>query len=351
MRRLLFLLALASVCVPARAQRHSGITSPPTAPPPPQTAPPPPAPIVAVSSGLGPLVFTQANAPEPAPESLVAQLQADDDRIRAAALSAVGAPAAYISREHPPVPHSLQINYVALGTAGELDAIVTLELDLHLVSAVLVPSGSSWRRVATVTYQTAFADPTTNLGTFLRTVRSLLGPDHYTAIFHGVSLTPDGDLTEHEAHLNVFNGHAAITISFASAERVCEAPHLQPHTPHTDCDLTERWLQAEPSEGSAAAVLVTATGRVGAHDAIDPLSRSRLFDFAHTRNYECQPFEFNDDTSHYEPTANSAPCFESPKPPATAAPAKPPQLSPAKPDKAPVSSPVSLTPGRLRAQN
>jgi hypothetical protein len=230
-----------------------------------------------------------------------------------------------MSREHAPIPHSIQINYVALGSAGELDAILTVELDLHLVSAILVPSGSAWRRVGTVTYATAFADPTTNLGTFLRTVRSLLGPDHYTAIFHAVSITPDGDLTEHEAHLNVFNGHAAITISFASAERVCETPHLQPHTPHTDCDLTERWLQAEPSQGSAAAVLVTATGRVGAHDATDPISRVRLFDFAHTRNYECQPFEFSDETSRYEPTANSAPCFESVKP------ATPPATTPVKP--------------------
>jgi hypothetical protein len=342
MRRLpVLLLALAASAVPVRAQRHSGITSPPTAPPPPQAAPPPAAPIVPVSSGLGPLVFTQANAPEPAPESLVAQLQADDDRIRAAALSAIGAPSAYIAREHAPLPHSVQINYVALGSSGELDAIMTVELDLHLVSAILVPSGSSWRRVATVTYATNFADPTTNLGTFLRTVRSLIGPDHYTAIFRGVSVTPDGDLTEHEAHLNIFNGHAAITISFASAERVCETPHLQPRTPHGDCDLTERWLQGEPAQGDSAAILVTATGRVGVHDAIDPVSRMRLFDFAHTRNYECQPYEFDDDTSHYEPTANSAPCFESVKPPAAppAATTKPSQPAPAKPDKPATAAP------------
>ncbi len=339
MRRLvILLLALAAASASARAQRHSGITSPPTAPPPPQVAPPPPAPIVAVSSGMGPLQFTQANATEPAPESLVAQLQADDDRIRAAALSALGAPSSYVSRDRAPIPHSVQLNYVALGSSGELDAILTVELDLHLVSAILIPSGSSWRRVGTIIYQAAFADPTTNLGTYLRTVRSLIGPDHYTAIFHGASITPDGDLTEHEAHLNVFNGHAAITISFASAERICEAPHLQPHTPHTDCDLIERWLQAEPSQGADAAILVTATGRVTAHDAIDPVSRVRLFDFTHTRNYECQPFLFSDETSHYEPTANSAPCFESTRPPAAAAPVKPGQPAPATPSKSPGGS-------------
>jgi hypothetical protein len=334
MRRLLsLLLALTAAAVPARAQRHSGITSPPTAPPPPQAAPQAPAPIVAVSSGMGPMQFAQANAPEPAPEALIAQLQAEDDRIRAAALSAIGAPTSYVSRDHAPVPHSAQVNYVALGSGGELDAIVTVELDLHLVSAILVPSGSAWRRVGTVTYATNFADPATNLGTFLRTVRSLIGPDHYTAIFHAVSITPDGDLTEHEAHLNVFNGKAAITISFASAERVCETAHLQPKTPHGDCDLTERWLQGEPAQGDAAAILVTATGHVGAHDAIDPVSRMRLFDFARTRTYECQPFQFNDETSHYEPTANSAPCFDSNKPPAPSTTAKPQQLAPSKSDR------------------
>ena len=177
MRRLVFFLALAIAAVPARAQRHSGITSPPTAPPPPQAAAPAPAPVVAVSSGMGPLQFVQANAPEPAPETLVAQLQAEDDRIRAAALSAIGAPTAYVSRDRAPVPHAMQVQYTALGASGELDAILTVELDLHLVSAILVPSGSAWRRVGTVTYATNFSDPTTNLGTFLRTVRSLIGPE------------------------------------------------------------------------------------------------------------------------------------------------------------------------------
>ncbi len=143
------LLALAAASASARAQRHSGITSPPTAPPPPQVAPPPPAPIVAASSGMGPLQFVQANAAEPAPESLVAQLQADDDRIRAAALSAIGAPTAYVSRDRAPIPHAVQLDYVALGSSGELDAILTVELDLHLISAILVPSAGSWHRVGT----------------------------------------------------------------------------------------------------------------------------------------------------------------------------------------------------------
>jgi hypothetical protein len=303
---------------------------------------------------MGPLQFVTANAPEPAPESLIAQLQADDDRIRAAALSAIGAPTSYASREHAPIPHSVQLNYVALGSSGELDAILTVELDLHLVSAIMVPSSGSWRRVGTMTYATAFADPTTNLGTFLHTVRSLLGPEHYTAIYKAASITPDGDLTEHEAHLNVFGGRAAITISFASAERICETPHLQTHTPHGDCDLTERWLQAEPTQGNSAATLVSATGRVGLHDAVDPVSRTRLFDFAHTRNYECQPFLFDDKTSRYEPTANSAPCFESVRPPATPAnPAKPGETAPtttsatptkASPTAAPAAGPRFRTP-------
>src|SRR6201995_2850524 len=127
MRRLFTLaLALSAATVPTCAQRHSGITSPPTAPPPPQAAAPAPAAIVAASSGMGPLQFAQANAPEPAPETLVAQLQAEDDRIRAAALSAIGAPTAYVAREHAPVPHAMQVQYTALGVSGELDAILTV---------------------------------------------------------------------------------------------------------------------------------------------------------------------------------------------------------------------------------
>lgn len=324
MRRLLpLLLALAASIAPAHAQRHSGITSPPTAPPV-QQPPPPPAPIVAVGSGMGPLQFVQANSVEPAPELLAGELQTGDERIRAAALSAIGAPSAYPTREHAPIPHSIQISYVALGSASGLDAILTVELELHLVSAVFVPSNGEWRRVATITYPSTFADPSTNLGTFVRTVRSLIGPDHYTAIFHGVTVTPDGDPTEHEAHLNVINGKAVITISFVSSERVCETAHLQPRTPHADCEVTQRWLQAEPTLGVSNAMLITATGHVGAHDTVDPVSRFHLFNFAGARNFTCQPFLFSDQTLHYEPTANVAPCFE-PKAPPPAAP-KPPAV-------------------------
>jgi hypothetical protein len=315
----ILLLALAAAAIPALAQRHSGITSPPTAPPPPQQTPPPPEPIVAVSSGLGPLQFTTANSPVPAPDVLAYQLRSTDEHLRAAALSSIGAPPAYITHGNSLPPHSILVDSVALGEADKLDAILTVELELHLVSAILVPSpDGTWRRVATVTYATPFADPDTNPGTFLRTARSLNERDHYVAVFHGISTTPDGDITENEAHLRIVNDRAVITISFVSREQTCETAHLQPHTPHADCELTERWLQDQAVEGPGHVVLVTATGRIGAHDAIDPISRSRAFDFAVGRSFECQPFVFSDEASHYQPTANSAACFE-PKTPTPAA--------------------------------
>lgn len=326
------LLVVLAVAVPfatapftaAHAQRHSGITSPPTAPPPKQAAPPPPEPIVAVSSGMGPLQFTQTNLAVPDPQVLVRELQSADERVRAAAFTAVGLPAAYLAHGHSPVPHSVGLDFVALGTTTDLDAILTVELDVHIVSAILVPSDVGWRRIANITYATSFADPATNPGTFLRTVRALTHSDLYTAVFHGVNLAPDGDLTENEAHLRVLNDHAVITISFVSRERICEPARLQGRTAAHECEVTERWLAPLRTEGPGHAMMVTATGRVNGHEVLDPISRSRLFNFARGHFYSCQPYVFSDATLRYEPTANAGPCFARPAPPLTApAPVRP----------------------------
>jgi hypothetical protein len=307
-KRVLMAMVLAGMALPAVAQRHSGITSPPTAPPPAQAAAPAATPIVAVSSGMGPLQFVEASSPEPAPESLARQLQAEDERIRAAALAAIGAPAPYLVRDRAPMPHSVRVDYVALGNSGELDAILTAELDLHLVSAVLAPFGNGWRRVATLTYATAFADPATNSGTFLQTTRSLMGMDHYTAVFHSRSVTPDGDVTEHEAYLSLIRGHAVMTISFVSHQRVCEAAHLQAHTPHNECEVTDRWVQPAAADEPTRVTVVTATGRTSAHELLSGTPEPRLFDLAGQRTYECQAFEFSDTSSRYEPVEANGPC-------------------------------------------
>ena len=317
MRKLLLILfALAAPLAAAHAQRHSGITSPPTAPPPKQATPPPPEPIVAASTGLGPLQFAQANLVVPEPQVLLRQLQSDDDSIRAAAFSTFGIPAAYLTHGRvAPLPHSVALEFVTLGDQPELDAILTVELDLHLVSAILVPAEGGWRRIATVTYLAAYANPNTNLGTFVRTMRSIRQPQHYVAIFHGSNTSPNGDITENEAHLRILNGHADITVSFVSYERICEPSRLQVHTPPHECEVTQRWIQADPHEPPGNALMVIATGRVSIREANDPISRGHLFDVARARGYSCQPFLFSDETGHYEPTANPTPCFARPGPP------------------------------------
>lgn len=312
---LLTLLALAAPFTVAHAQRHSGITSPPTAPPPKQAAPPPPEPVVAASSGMGPLQFNQANIVVPEPQVLVRQLQSDDDSIRAAAFSTFGVPAAYLTHGRAPVPHALQLDFVPLGLESELDAILTVELDLHLVSAILVPAEGGWRRIATVTYLAAYANPNTSLGTFLRITRSIRQPQHSVAIFHGSNSSPNGDLSENEAHLRVLNGHADITVSFVSYERICEPSRLGPKTPPHECEVTQRWIQADPHEPPGSALMVIATGRVWFREANDPVARGHLYDVARARAYSCQPFLFSEETGHYEPTANPTPCFYHPVPP------------------------------------
>ena len=298
----------AAVFLPAiYAQRHNGLSSPPT--PPPQKHGNNAQAIVPVSSGLGALQIALVDYGVPAPQSLTRQLQADDDRTRIAALSALGTPGQYLSRGHVPYPHSIQLDLIALGLTDDLDAIVTIELDQHMVSAILVPEGDSWHRIATVVYPAPFSDPNTTPATFLHLTRSLMQHERYRAVYRATQNNPNGDLTENEAHLRVLNNKLTTLISFVSSSRACNVAK------HPGCELTHRWLQPDPADPTQHSLLVTATGHLAPREAADPLAASDQYQQSHLRTFTCQPYAFSETTQRYEPTANSGPC----PPPALAA--------------------------------
>lgn len=301
----LFALLTTALCVHgmAAAQHHGSGSAPPTAPhPTTQHAGSAPAEIVPVSSGLGALQFASVNYGVPAPQALTRQLQDSDDRTRAASLAAIGAPGQYLVRGHIPLPHSVQLDFVALGAGDELDAILTVELDQHIVSAILLPEDGNWKRIATVIDPTPFNDASTTPYTFLHIERSLLQPDRYRAIYHAPANGAHGDFVENEAHLRIFNSHAVITVSFASSARTCDVPT------HPGCEITQRWLQPDAADPTHRFFMVTGTGWLTAKEAADPLARSRPFQVAHLRAFTCQPFLYSASTEHFEPAANAAPC-------------------------------------------
>jgi hypothetical protein len=292
----------AAVFVPAvAAQRHNGLSSPPTAPPPKGSAKSQT--IVPVSSGLGALQIVLVDYGVPAPQSLTRQLQADDDRTRIAALSALGTPGQYLQRGHVPFPHSIQLDLIPLGLTDDLDAIVTIELDQHLVSSILVPEGDSWHRIATVTYATAFNDPRTTPATFLRVARSLMQHERSRAIYRATQSSPSGDFTENEAHIRVLNNKVVTLISYVSRARTCNANPKRP-----GCDLVHRWMQPDVADPTQRFLLVSATGHLSPHEAADPLAASVEFQQSNLHTFACQPYVFSETTQRYEPTANSGPC-------------------------------------------
>jgi hypothetical protein len=300
----LFAASLASLCLQgvAAAQRHSAGASPPTAPA--RVAGRTAAVILPVSSGMGALQFVSVNYGVPAPQSLTRQLDADDERTRSASLAALGAPAQYLQRGHVPFPHSIQLDFVALGTTDDLDAVLTIELEQHIVCAVLTPADGDWKRVATVIYPTPFNDPSTTPATFLRLTRSFLEQNRYRAVFRATTNGANGDSTENEAHLRILNNRAVITISFVDSARSCDHSGGK----HAGCTITRRWLQQDTADEHRF-TLVTGTGRFDTSDLADPLAHANIFQTAHLRNFSCQPFVFSDATQHYEPTANPQPCL------------------------------------------
>ena len=296
-----FPLALFCIVSAASAQRHDVGSAPPTAPP--------PKPIIVAQPtlpagpSLGALQLTNVHYAVSAPESLVTQLQTSNDGIRASALAAIGAPAQYLERGHIPFPHSVRLDLIPLSDSNELDAILTVELDQHLISAILMPEDEQWHRIATALYPTAFANPATNPTTFVRTDRSLLDPLRYTVIFHTTTNGANGDFTETEVHLRILSAHAAVTTSFASFERSCDPTHQKP------CDITQRWLQPDTTSPEHHFLLVTATGHDRLHEASDPIAHAEAFEDSRLRTFTCQPFTFSDTTLRFEPAADPAPCI------------------------------------------
>lgn len=293
-------LALLSVAGTAMAQRHAGGSSPPTAPP---MQPVVVAPVALMPSAMGALQFYTGNYGVSAPQSLARQMQSSDERIRTAALAAIGAPGQYMAHGHVGSPHSVHLDFVSLGETDELDAILTVELDQHMVSAILTPQDDEWHRIATVVYATAFTDANTTPSTFLRTDRSLLEPMHYTAIFRATANGPNGDFTEKEAHLRVIHGRAIITLSFTSAERSCDTTTDHP------CAMIERWLQADGTDPAHHFLLVTATGHVKNKDAGDPIATAETYETAHLRTFTCQPLVYSVSALHFEASGAAAPCI------------------------------------------
>ena len=314
------LLALMCTLCTASAQRHDLGSSPPTAPPPKQIVLPQPVVPDPANAGLGAIQFSAVNVIASAPQSLIVELQSSDDRMRTSGLAAIGAPSQYLIRGHVPFPQSVRLDFVALGNTAELDAILTVELDQHLISAILMPQDDQWRRIATLLYPTPFRSPSSTFSTFLRTDRSLVDHPHYTAIFHGITSGTNGDFTESEAHLRILTGHAVVTVSFPSTERTCDPTHQHP------CDLTERWFQPDSTDPEHHFLLVTATGHVKPQESGDPIARSETFETAHLRAFTCQPFIFSETTLHFESTAPAAPCavpHDPPHEPSTTSPAPP----------------------------
>jgi hypothetical protein len=293
-------LALFCIVSTASAQRHDLGSSPPTAPPPKPVVVQQP--LLPAGPTLGALQLSTGNYDISAPQSLAVQLQTSDDRTRTAALAAIGAPNQYVDHGRVAFPHSVRLDFLPLGASTELDAILTVELDQHLLSVILMPEDGQWHRIATVLYPTAFTNPATTLSTFLRAERSLSEPQRYTAVFHTTISTADGNLTETEVHLRILGGHAVVTTSFASSERTCDPTHQHP------CELTQRWLQPDTGDPEHRFLLVTATGHDKPNDAGDPIAHAETFEGSHLRTFTCQPFAFSDTTLHFEPTADPTPC-------------------------------------------
>lgn len=297
---------------PAGAQRHSHGAAPPTAPPTPVRSPAAaaPPPVAVFSSSLGPIQFTASNLGTAAPQSLTRQLSADDERTRSSALTALGAPSQYIARGRVPFPRTVQLELLPLSNYSEIDALVTAELEHHLVTAVLTPANGEWRRVATVVTSIAPGDPVNTPSTFVSTGRLAANARRYEVVFRVRQPGSDGSLMENEAHLVLLGGRAVISANFVGESLQC-SPAGSPGGHTTGCGITFRWLQPPAATGEQP-MLVTATGALNGKDAAGILAGSREFALTHARSFTCQPLSWTDATARFEAAGAPSACNKLP---------------------------------------
>jgi hypothetical protein len=277
---------------------------------------------------MGPIQISHVNFGVPAPQTLLRQLRFDDDRTRAAALSSLGVPGMYLQHGSVAYPHSVELALVPLGVNNDVDALLTVEMDQHIVTAVLVPDSGNWRRIATLTFATPFANPETNPSTWLRTARSFLHEDKYRAIFHASSGSLHSpSFVESEAQLRILNDHAVVSISFASTSWECDLPPATEPSPFPataapvvrtpkpahkimGCEIVHRWLRPDFDQGPAHFELITGSGHLSPKEATAPFADSISMITAHLRNFSCQPFLLQPNTLLFEPAGPVAPCYK-----------------------------------------
>jgi hypothetical protein len=179
------------------------------------------------------------------------------------------------------------------------------------VTAVLIPDGDNWRRIATVSFADPFLDVLNTPSSFATTERELVNHSRYRAVFRAMVTDNHGSYTENEAQLRVINKRPVMTISFVSRSRDCSAPPTiagKPHTAASGCSVLTRWLQADPADPFKQFILISASGRIPAHEAVGAIVADPIFGDAHLRTFDCQPFLFSEQTEHFEPTGASLAC-------------------------------------------
>ena len=299
------------------AQKHGGRSAPPTAPPPPVVAAP--VPIVPASSGMGAIQFVQVNYGVPAPQSLTRQLRFDDDRTRAAALSAIGAPNQYLQHGHIPMPRAIALDLVPIGTTDDLDAMLTVELDQHIVTAVLVPVDGNWRRIASFVYATPFDNGTVTPTTWLRT--ALHDPEGPLPRTPSSTLlpAPSPATTPRTKPTSASSTANPSSPSASSPRRANVRPPHHPPLPASPSRApppnpaarlpNANWFQPDPRRPYQK---VRASHRhwprLPQRLPETPLASSRTMLLSQLRTFSCQPFLYSESTQHYEPTAPNAPC-------------------------------------------
>lgn len=276
----LFLLCAHSVdCVSAQVQKQATNTDPQD----------------------GYLTLRNSHIAWPSPESLIKDLQGDNDAARLRAANQLGIDEGSDAKSSP---EEVLLRYATLGANWDEQTVIAVEYgSSRLYGAVAVQKGGTWERVATFYCWCKYG-----IGDLLEEfIRVEPAPDGRSELVLRASGGGTGIYTQDESHFRYFHGELRRVLYFVNHARACDPTAPGPYT----CKVERRWFINNSGDPSSGSTLVEANldfqpngGRMDVEFEVEDLQ------IRHAKAPSCRPYKWNAREFTYQPIGAPVSCKE-----------------------------------------
>ena len=243
----------------------------------------------------------------PAPSEMAEELVSKDDSVRLRAMllfglsdqQARGFTSSSPTLRHTIRPDLVRLNYAALGTGPDTQAVLAFQADQMVFVAVATATKAGWSRIAFSNMWSKY--DLDNGDALFQAVRLSAAPGNPTissAAFELILRSSGGGTgvyEQQEAHFRVYEGELRNVFSFISDQRRCDpSPEVQA------CKLNRSWLVLGTTDSKRGVVLVEEGGTLKTVHQPDVLFALRDLQNRYLRPSSCAFYEWDDHNFDYK---------------------------------------------------